>query len=90
MALKFWPRRRRRPPSRRLLRPWQAPLALVLLVNAAALGYRITQGWDCTPIERLYALTPDDRPRLDWYDSIQKGLRIWNFEGTELFKSPAC
>ena len=46
MALKFWPRRRRRPPSRRLLRPWQAPLALVLLVNAAALGYRITQGWD--------------------------------------------
>ena len=46
MALKFWQRRRRRPPSRRLLRPWQAPLALVLLVNAAALGYRITQGWD--------------------------------------------
>ena len=46
MALKFWRRRRRRPPSRRLLRPWQAPLALVLLVNAAALGYRITQGWD--------------------------------------------
>ena len=46
MALKFWRRRRRRPPSRRLLSPWQAPLALLLLVNAAALGYRITQGWD--------------------------------------------
>ena len=46
MALKFWRRRRRRPPSSQLLRPWQAPLALVLLVNAAVLGYRITQGWD--------------------------------------------
>jgi voltage-gated potassium channel len=41
-----WRHRRRRPPSRRLLRPWQAPIALLVLVNAAALGYRITEGWD--------------------------------------------
>ncbi|MCP9774925.1 TrkA family potassium uptake protein [Cyanobium sp. WAJ14-Wanaka] len=39
-------RRSRRPPSRRPLRPWQAPLALAIVVNAAALGYHLTQGWD--------------------------------------------
>ena len=49
----------------------------------------IAQGWDCTPLERLYALTPEDRSRLDWYDSVSKGLRIWNFEGTELNARPA-
>ena len=27
-----WRHRRRRPPSRRLLRPWQAPVALLVLV----------------------------------------------------------
>lgn len=49
----------------------------------------IAQGWDCTPVERLYALTPEDRSGLDWYDVVKKGLRIWNFEGTELPTNPA-
>lgn len=38
---------RRRPPSRRVRQPWLRPLlALVVLVNVAAVGYRITDGWD--------------------------------------------
>ena len=36
----------RKPPNRRNRRPWRAPLALVLLVNAGALGYRLSEGWD--------------------------------------------
>jgi len=36
----------RRPPSRRNRRPWRAPLALAALVNAGALGYRLSEGWD--------------------------------------------
>ncbi|MEX0588265.1 MAG: potassium channel protein [Cyanobium sp.] len=35
-----------RPPNRRNRRPWRAPLALFLLVNAGAIGYRISEGWD--------------------------------------------
>ena len=38
---------RRRPPSRRVRRPWLRPvLALIALINLAAVGYRITDGWD--------------------------------------------
>ena len=36
----------RKPPNRRNRKPWRAPLALVLLVNAGALGYRLSEGWD--------------------------------------------
>ena len=37
----------RQPPNRRNRRPWLRPLlALTLLVNLAAIGYRITDGWD--------------------------------------------
>jgi voltage-gated potassium channel len=36
-----------RPPSTRSRRPWLTPLiALFVLVNATAIGYRITEGWD--------------------------------------------
>jgi voltage-gated potassium channel len=39
--------RPRRPPSNRSRRPWRIPLlALALLINGAALGYRLTEGWD--------------------------------------------
>jgi voltage-gated potassium channel len=39
--------RRRRPPSARNNKPWKTPLlSLFLLVNAAAAGYRLTEGWD--------------------------------------------
>ncbi|MGB5133885.1 MAG: potassium channel protein [Prochlorococcaceae cyanobacterium] len=40
------PWRRRRPPSTRIRRPWRAPVALAVLVNIAAVGYRLTEGWD--------------------------------------------
>jgi voltage-gated potassium channel len=41
------PGRRRPPPTSRSRRPWLLPLlALVLVVNLSALGYRITEGWD--------------------------------------------
>ncbi|MCT0217508.1 potassium channel protein [Synechococcus sp. CS-1329] len=40
-------RRRPRPPSSRIRRPWRSPLiALVALVNVSAAGYRYTEGWD--------------------------------------------
>ncbi len=40
-------RRLRRSPSSRLRRPWRTPLlALALLVNGSAAGYRLTEGWD--------------------------------------------
>ncbi|MFO7629088.1 MAG: potassium channel protein [Prochlorococcaceae cyanobacterium] len=39
--------RQRRPPPSRSRRPWSTPLlALALLVQAAATGYRLTEGWD--------------------------------------------
>jgi voltage-gated potassium channel len=38
---------RRRPPSARNPKPWKTPLlSLVFVVNAAAAGYRLTEGWD--------------------------------------------
>lgn len=41
-----WPPRRP-PPTSRSRRPWLLPLmALALVVNLSALGYRITEGWD--------------------------------------------
>ncbi|MCT0231436.1 potassium channel protein [Synechococcus sp. CS-1324] len=38
---------RRRPPSARNPKPWKTPLlSLFFVVNAAAVGYRLTEGWD--------------------------------------------
>ncbi|MFM9101103.1 MAG: potassium channel family protein, partial [Cyanobium sp.] len=40
-------RSRRRPPATRVRRPWLLPLLLLtLVVNASAIGYRLTEGWD--------------------------------------------
>ncbi|MEB3320566.1 MAG: potassium channel protein [Cyanobium sp.] len=39
-------RRRPQPPSTRIRRPWRAPLALAVLINLAAVGYRLTESWD--------------------------------------------
>jgi voltage-gated potassium channel len=36
----------RRPPSRRARKPWRAPLSLAVLVNAGAIGYHLSEGWD--------------------------------------------
>lgn len=49
--------RRRRPPSTRIRRPWRAPLALVVLVNLAALGYRLTEGWGWADCYWMVAIT---------------------------------
>ena len=46
MAKRSWGLRPRRPPSTRHRKPWRAPLALALLVNASAIGYRLSEGWD--------------------------------------------
>jgi voltage-gated potassium channel len=36
-----------KPPNRRIRRPWLSPiLALVALINLAAIGYRYSEGWD--------------------------------------------
>jgi len=54
------PRRRRRPPSppsTRIRRPWRAPLALTVLVNVAAVGYRLTEGWDWGDCYWMVAIT---------------------------------
>jgi voltage-gated potassium channel len=55
------PRRRRagrRAPSSRARRPWRTPLlGLVLLVNGAAIGYRITEGWDWGDCYWMVAIT---------------------------------
>ena len=38
---------RRSPPTSRSKRPWLLPLvALILVINLSAVGYRITEGWD--------------------------------------------
>ncbi|MFM7675739.1 MAG: NAD-binding protein [Synechococcus sp.] len=51
-------RRRRRPPSSRLRRPWRTPLvALAIVVNASALGYRLTEGWDWGDCYWMVAIT---------------------------------
>ena len=47
----------RRPPSRRSRRPWRAPLALALVVNLAALGYRLVEGWDWGDCYWMVAIT---------------------------------
>ncbi|SBO42752.1 TrkA family potassium uptake protein [Cyanobium sp. NIES-981] len=58
MASSSWrPWRRRRPPSTRIRRPWRAPLALVLLVNLAAIGYRLTEGWSWADCYWMVAIT---------------------------------
>jgi voltage-gated potassium channel len=52
------PRWRRRPPTSRSRRPWLVPLlALVLVVNASAVGYRITEGWDWGDCYWMVAIT---------------------------------
>jgi len=51
-------RRRRRPPSTRSRYPWVRPLlALVLVVNLSALGYRLTEGWDWGDCYWMVAIT---------------------------------
>ncbi len=57
-----WAGRRRRgsrsAPSRRARRPWRTPLlGLLLLVNGAAVGYRITEGWDWGDCYWMVAIT---------------------------------
>jgi voltage-gated potassium channel len=50
--------RSRRPPSTRLRRPWLIPLlSLVLVVNASAVGYRLTEGWDWGDCYWMVAIT---------------------------------
>ncbi len=56
------PRRRRgrRPPapSSQARRPWRTPLlGLALLINGAAIGYRITEGWDWGDCYWMVAIT---------------------------------
>ena len=56
-----WPlgqQRRRRPPSTRSRYPWLRPLlALLLVVNLSALGYRLTEGWDWGDCYWMVAIT---------------------------------
>jgi voltage-gated potassium channel len=52
------PQRRRRPPSSRSRRPWILPvLALLVVVNGSALGYRIAEGWDWGDCYWMVAIT---------------------------------
>ena len=46
-----------RPPSSRSSQPWRAPAALVVVVNLAALGYRLTEGWDWGDCYWMVAIT---------------------------------
>ena len=46
MPKRPWVFPQRRPPSTRNRKPWRAPLALALLVNAGGIGYRLSEGWD--------------------------------------------
>ena len=59
VALRRWlRRRRRRPPSTRSRYPWLRPLlALALVVNLSALGYRLTEGWDWGDCYWMVAIT---------------------------------
>jgi voltage-gated potassium channel len=51
-------RRRRAPPTTRSRRPWLTPLlALFLVVNASAIGYRLTEGWDWGDCYWMVAIT---------------------------------
>ncbi len=52
------PVRHRRPPTLRSRRPWLTPLiALVVVVNATAIGYRISEGWDWGDCYWMVAIT---------------------------------
>jgi voltage-gated potassium channel len=49
---------RRKPPRSRNRYPWLLPLlALVVVVNASALGYRLTEGWDWGDCYWMVAIT---------------------------------
>ena len=51
-------RSRRRPPSSRVRHPWLLPLLLLtLVVNASAVGYRLTEGWDWGDCYWMVAIT---------------------------------
>jgi voltage-gated potassium channel len=51
-------RSRRRPPSTRIRHPWLMPvLLLTLVVNASAIGYRLTEGWDWGDCYWMVAIT---------------------------------
>ena len=51
-------RSRRRPPSSRMRHPWLIPvLSLVLVVNASAVGYRLSEGWDWGDCYWMVAIT---------------------------------
>ncbi|WP_216904839.1 TrkA family potassium uptake protein [Synechococcus sp. CCY 9618] len=55
---RLWFARRHRPPSARSRRPWITPLiAMIVVVNASALGYRITEGWDWGDCYWMVAIT---------------------------------
>ena len=57
-SLSRWWAGRRRPPSTRSRRPWLTPLlALVLVVNLSALGYRLSEGWDWGDCYWMVAIT---------------------------------
>ena len=54
----WWRNRRRRPPATRSRYPWLRPLlALLLVVNLSALGYRLTEGWDWGDCYWMVAIT---------------------------------
>jgi voltage-gated potassium channel len=49
---------RRSPPTSRSKQPWLLPLlALVLVINASAIGYRLTEGWDWGDCYWMVAIT---------------------------------
>ncbi len=49
---------RRPPPTSRIRHPWLIPLAaLAIVVNASALGYRLTEGWDWGDCYWMVAIT---------------------------------
>jgi voltage-gated potassium channel len=49
---------RRPPPTSRIRHPWLLPLiALVIVVNASAVGYRLTEGWDWGDCYWMVAIT---------------------------------
>ncbi|MEB3200446.1 MAG: potassium channel protein [Synechococcaceae cyanobacterium] len=55
---RVWRLRRRRPPTSRSRRPWLVPLlALVMVINASAVGYRITERWDWGDCYWMVAIT---------------------------------
>ncbi|MCX5948018.1 MAG: potassium channel protein [Cyanobacteria bacterium] len=58
MAMRSRPWLRRAPPTSRSRRPWLLPLlSLTLVINASAIGYRITEGWDWGDCYWMVAIT---------------------------------